>query len=55
MVVMVRLELRLPSGDGDAPLLMRGRPLALWSLVLWFGAITAGRLITYTAAYSIYP
>jgi len=55
MVVMVRLERRLPSGDGEAPLFPGGRPLALWSLVLWFGAIAAGRLFTYTAAYSIYP
>lgn len=55
MLVMVRLERRLPSGDGEAPPFTRGRPLALWSLVLWLGAITAGRLITYTAAYSIYP
>lgn len=55
MGVMVWLERRLPSGDGEAPLFTRGRPLALWSLVLWFGAMTAGRLIAYTAAYSIYP
>jgi hypothetical protein len=55
MLVMVRLERRLPSGDGETTQFTGGRPLALWSLVLWLGAITAGRLITYTAAYSIYP
>jgi hypothetical protein len=55
MLVMVRLERRLPSGDGEAPLFTSGGSLALWSLALWLGAITAGRLITYTAAYSIYP
>ena len=55
MMVMVRVERRLPSGDGEAPGFTRGSQLALWSLVLWFGAIAAGRLITYTAAYSIYP
>jgi hypothetical protein len=55
MVVMVRLERRLPSGVGEATWVARGRPLAIWSLVLWFGAVTAGRLIAYTAAYSIYP
>ena len=43
MVVMVRLA-RQP-----------GRQLAILSLVLWFGAITAGRLIAYTAAYTMYP
>jgi hypothetical protein len=55
MLVMVRIERRLPAGVGDAPMLSSGGPLAVWSLVLWFGAITAGRLIAYTAAYSIYP
>ena len=55
MAVMVRLERRLPSGVAETPTFARGRPLAIWSLVLWFGAITAGRLIAYTAAYSIYP
>lgn len=53
MAVMVRIRRRLPPPGSDA--FTRGRPLAVWSLVLWFGAITAGRLIAYTAAYSIYP
>jgi hypothetical protein len=43
MVVTVRIERR------------PGRQLAILSLVLWFGAITAGRLIAYTAAYTMYP
>jgi hypothetical protein len=43
MVVMVKLERR------------PGRQLAILSLVLWFGAVTAGRLIAYTAAYTMYP
>ena len=55
MVVMVRLKRRLPSGAGEATLLPRRVPLAALSLVLWFGAISAGRLIAYTAAYSMYP
>ena len=55
MGVMARLKRRLSSGDAEAARFTGGRPLALWSLVLWFGAIAAGRLITYTAAYSIYP
>jgi hypothetical protein len=53
--MMVGLEKRLPSGVSDAPMFARGRALAIWSLVLWFGAVTAGRLIAYTAAYSMYP
>jgi hypothetical protein len=46
MAVMVRLDRRLFVG---------ARRLAALSLVLWFGAITAGRLIAYTAAYAMYP
>ena len=54
MVVMTRIGRRLSSAaDGGAA--MPGRPLAVWSLVLWFGAITAGRFIAYTAEYITYP
>jgi hypothetical protein len=45
MVVMVRLDRKA----------FAGRPLAIWSLVLWFGAIASGRLIAYTARYITYP
>jgi hypothetical protein len=45
MVVMVRLDKKA----------FLGRQLAVWSLVLWFGAITSGRLIAYTARYITYP
>jgi hypothetical protein len=55
MVVMITLERRLPSDVGEAPMVARGGRLAIWSLVLWFGAVTAGRLIAYTAAYPLYP
>ena len=55
MLVMTRIEQWLSPHGADAPDLARGAPLAIWSLVLWFGAVTAGRLIAYTAAYSIYP
>jgi len=54
-VVMVRLKRRLPSDVGEVPLFARRRALAIWSLVLWFGAISAGRLIAYTAVYPMYP
>jgi hypothetical protein len=55
MAVMTRLRRRLPAGAGEAPMFAGGRSLAILSLVLWFVAITAGRLIAYTAAYSMYP
>jgi hypothetical protein len=44
---------------GDASLsepaaMKRGKRLAIWSLVLWFGAISAGRLLAYTHTYLTY-
>jgi hypothetical protein len=33
----------------------RGAKLAKWSLLLWFAAITAGRLLAYTYKYLTYP
>src|SRR5687767_11249235 len=38
MVVMTRIRRRLADGEPATA----GRALAVWSLVLWFGAITAG-------------
>lgn len=32
----------------------RGKALAAWSLILWMGAITAGRLLAYTYTYIMY-
>lgn len=55
MVVMVRLKDKLPSMPGDVPMPAQGKHFAAWSLVLWFGAITAGRFIAYTAKYVTYP
>ncbi len=55
MVLMVRLEKTLPSTPGETSLLGPGRRLAFWSVVLWIGAITAGRFIGYTAKYAMYP
>jgi hypothetical protein len=51
MVVMTRIRRRLADGEAATP----ARALAGWSLVLWFGAITAGRFIAYTAPYITYP
>lgn len=55
MVVMVRLEKTLRAGPGDAPMFAAGKRLAIWSILLWLGAITAGRFIAYTAKYAMYP
>ena len=38
----------------DTGMLIKGRTLAIWSLVLWAGVITAGRLLAYTCNYLVY-
>ena len=38
----------------DTGMLAKGRTLAIWSLVLWGGVITAGRLLAYTCNYLVY-
>ena len=32
----------------------RGRSLALWTLCLWLGVLTAGRVLAYTASYILF-
>jgi len=42
------------SSLSEADILARGKMLAVWSLVLWAGVITAGRLLAYTCSYLVY-
>ncbi len=42
------------SGQIEAAMLAKGRKLAVWSLILWAGVITAGRLLAYTCSYLVY-
>jgi len=42
------------SSVSEAAMLARGKILAVWSLVLWAGVITAGRLLAYTCRYLVY-
>src|ERR1700686_1812278 len=55
--VMLKLKSRVfaDAGLNDAEMMARGATLAKWSLVLWFAAITAGRLLAYTYKYLTYP
>jgi hypothetical protein len=39
----------------EAAIIARGKTLATWSLFLWIGAITAGRLLAYTYKYLTFP
>jgi len=55
--VMTKLESRVfnDSTLDEAAMMGRGRRLAKWSLVLWVGVITAGRLLAYTYKYLTFP
>ena len=39
----------------EKAMMARGATLAKWSIFLWIGAITAGRLLAYTYKYLTYP
>jgi hypothetical protein len=39
----------------EADMMARGASLAKWSLALWLGVISAGRLLAYTFKYILYP
>ena len=55
--VMTRLKSRVfdEPALNEAAMIGRGRTLAKWSLVLWIGAITTGRLLAYTYSYLTFP
>ena len=55
MVVVVKLGKKLPSTTSETPMRRQMTALAGWTLALWFGVITAGRPIAYTARYNTYP
>ncbi|HEU5240124.1 MAG TPA: hypothetical protein VFU37_23520 [Pyrinomonadaceae bacterium] len=42
------------SSLSDSDMMIKGKTLATWSLVLWAGAVTAGRLLAYTYNYLKY-
>jgi hypothetical protein len=43
------------SNLSEADMMARGATLAKYSIFLWFGAITAGRLLAYTYKYLTFP
>jgi hypothetical protein len=55
--VMQRLKNQVfeDSSLSEADIIARGAMLAKCSLILWFGAITAGRLLAYTYKYLTFP
>ena len=43
------------GGLSESSMMAKGASLAKWSLALWFGAISAGRLLAYTYKYLTFP
>ena len=50
VIVMQMIKNRVFSDPGlsEAAMMAKGRTFAIWSLILWTGAVTAGRLLAYT-------
>jgi hypothetical protein len=36
-------------------MMLKGKALAIWSLVFWAGVITSGRMLAYTYTHISYP
>ncbi len=55
--IMTTLQSRVFSDStlNEAAMIGRGRTLAKWSLAIWIGVITAGRLLAYTYKYLTFP
>ena len=55
--VMLRIQREVfdRPGESEEEKMARGATLAKYSLVLWFSAITAGRLLAYTYKYLTFP
>ena len=54
--IIILLKDRVFDANLDETTMMaRGATLAKWSLVVWSGAITGGRLLAYTYMYVVYP
>jgi hypothetical protein len=56
VVVMQKLKTKVfeDASLSDSTMMMKGRALAMWSLLLWFGVVTSGRMLAYTYVYIKY-
>jgi hypothetical protein len=55
--ILMKLEKEVFSSTTapEADMIARGATLAKWSLAMWVGAISAGRLLAYTFKYITFP
>ena len=56
VVAMQKLKTKVfeDASLSDSTMMMKGRALAMWSLLLWFGVVTSGRMLAYTYVYIKY-
>jgi hypothetical protein len=54
MMAMLKRRVFDDASLSEPAMMVRGKVLAAWSLVVWAGAITAGRLLAYTYSYLTY-
>jgi hypothetical protein len=56
VLVMKKLYARIFSNSSlsDSDMMVKGKALAVWSLVLWGGVVTSGRMLAYTYNYLKY-
>jgi hypothetical protein len=56
LITMQKIKARVfdDSVLSEVAVAARARRMAIWSLLVWTGALTAGRLLAYTAAYLVY-
>ncbi|HEY2383360.1 MAG TPA: hypothetical protein VGK48_19470 [Terriglobia bacterium] len=50
----IRKRVFTDAAMSEAEMVLKGKALAVWSLVLWTGAVTAGRLLAYTYSFLKY-
>jgi hypothetical protein len=57
MAVMVMIKKRVFTDPGmsEKDMMLRGRALAIWSLLFWAGVVTSGRMLAYTYTNVSYP
>ena len=48
---MIQKRVFSDSSLNESAMMLKGRSLAVWSLVLWLGVVTAGRLLAYTCTW----
>ena len=51
---MLKRRVFSDSSLSESDMMMKGKALAMWSLFLWAGAVTAGRMLAYTYNYIKY-